>query len=136
MPPKTKGKGRKTGAQKKKKNSSPGESPWVKVVHLRAHVHSPHKSPQRASSPLGNKMDWVCFGFLFCPFGTGSLWNPGSPQTYPPSSVFLVLGLQALPPHLTKVKLSCPPLRSLESRFHQAGVLENASLPNSPWSPI
>lgn len=30
MPPKTKGKGRKTGAQKKKKNPSPGESQWVK----------------------------------------------------------------------------------------------------------
>lgn len=50
-------------------------------------------------------------------------------------SVSLVLGLQALPPHLGRVKLSCPPLQSLESRFRRAEEVEDASLPNSPWSP-
>lgn len=72
MPPKTKGKGRKTGAQKKKKKSSPGESQGVSVT-------------QRSSEgiqPSGQQMEWVCFGFVFCSFDTGSLWDPGCPSLH------------------------------------------------------
>lgn len=45
--------------------------------------------------------------------------------------VFLMPGLQALPPHLARVKLSCPSLQSLKSRLHRAEELENALLPKS-----
>lgn len=54
MPPKTKGKGRKAEARKKKKNSSPGKSPWVKASAPAGAMSTVHTKVLR-----GNPAPWA-----------------------------------------------------------------------------
>lgn len=126
----------------RRRTQAPVSHSGCRPAPLCVHAQSPHRDAQRESSPLGNKMEWVCFGFVFSSFATVScgaqarlsgillvslvLALPGAPQAKH----------EALPPQLATVKLSCCPLQSLESRFHQAGEPENASLPpQAPSSP-
>lgn len=92
MPPKAKGKGRKAGAGAKKKNSSPGESQWVKAGAPAC------PRPQYTRGVLrGNPASWATrwSGFVlvlsFLPLTLGHYGTQASLKCI--LRVFLVLGL-------------------------------------------